>query len=344
MILSKAEKVRLGVFLAVGFGLFFGSLILLAGLKLTEQTDTYFVRFHESVSGLEPSAQVRYQGLRVGSVARLSVDPKDPTAILVRLEIDPDTVLHEGTRAVLDMSGITGLKNINLQPGDPAKGVIEEGAFIPEEPSLIGRIGDRAELITERIERVTENLALWTGPDNRRRVEELLDNSNKLVTNVDSLVVDIRAPLTDTLTEVAKSGESIRAFAGEAAITMKDTRTELKGTLAQANGALKEVTRILSAVDDKRVRETVDSANSAMQALDKALGEEELAKAIVDLRESLVNVSRLATNLDLTVRASREDLTLALKYMRQAAEDLREFSRLIAQDPSVLVRGTETQE
>ena len=43
--------------------------------------------------------------------------------------------------------------------------------------------------------------------------------------------------------------------------------------------------------------------------------------------------------LDLTVRASREDLVLSLKHVRQATQDLREFSRIIAQDPSVLLRG-----
>ena len=242
------------------------------------------------------------------------------------------------------MSGLTGLKTINLLPGKQDGGVLEDGAEIPEEPSLIGQISERADAITARIERVTENLALWTGPDNRRRMETLLDNSNKLVTDVDALVLDLKDPLTASLTEVAKSGESFRAFASEAAITMKDTRSELKGTLTQANGALKEVSRILAAVDDKRVRETVDSANRAMVALDRALGQEELAQAIIDLRKSLVNVSKLASNVDLTVRASREDLVLALKYIRQAAEDLREFSRIIAQDPSVLVRGTEVTE
>ena len=44
------------------------------------------------------------------------------------------------------------------------------------------------------------------------------------------------------------------------------------------------------------------------------------------------------------VRASREDFTVSLNYMRQAAEDLREFSRIIAQDPSVLLRGQEVRE
>ena len=48
--------------------------------------------------------------------------------------------------------------------------------------------------------------------------------------------------------------------------------------------------------------------------------------------------------IDLAVRASREDFTMSLKHVRQATEDLREFSRIIAQDPSVLLRGKEASE
>jgi hypothetical protein len=44
------------------------------------------------------------------------------------------------------------------------------------------------------------------------------------------------------------------------------------------------------------------------------------------------------------VRASRDDVGCSLEHVRQATEDLREFSRIIAQDPSAILRGKEVSE
>ena len=344
MILTRAEKVRLGAFLVVGASVLFGSMAVLAGLKLWERRDVYYVSFHESITGLEPSAAVRYQGLRVGRVDALSVDPTDPSAIRATLSLEAGTALFEGTRAVLDMSGLTGLKTVNLTPGDPKKARLQPEAVIPEEASLIGRIGDRAELISERIERVTANLVLWTGPENRVRVERFVDATEKLLADVDALVVDAKDPLVAALEEVTRSGAALRETSVEANLTLREVRGELKDTLVAARRSLEEVQRILGAVDAKAVAATVNNANSAVAALNDRLNDAQLGKTLSDLQVALTNVTKLVQNLDLTVRASREDLVLSLKYVRQATEDLREFSRIIAQDPSVLLRGTEVRE
>lgn len=341
MQLTGAEKFRLGVFVAVGGTLLAGALLVLTGAQLMERRDRYHVSFHESVLGLQPSAAVLYQGLRVGVVERLAVDPEDPTAIRVSLSLAPGTELFAGTRAVLELRGLTGLKVVNLTPGDPTAGRLAVGSAIEPGASLFSKLTERAEGIFDRIERVSVNLERWTGRENRERVEHLVESATRLVDHIDGLVVQVQDPLADSLAEIAKSGESFRRFSNEAAATMRSSRSELTATLESARGSLHEVRRILGAVEESEVKDTLRSANIAMRSLQQALDEEELGRALVSLRESLVNLSRLAQELDLSVRAGREDLVLSLKYIRQASEDIREFSRLIAQDPSVLLRGTE---
>lgn len=339
MNLTKAERFRLGVFLTVGGAVLAGAVVTLAGLKLWEKRLTYYVSFSESVSGLEPSAQVKYQGLRVGRVESLTVDPDNPKNIRVTLSLRPDAVLHEGTHAVLDMSGLTGIKTINLTAGDPKKPKLKEGATIPAMASLVGRISDRAEAISEKVDMVVTNLARFTNPENQVRFEQMIDNTNKLLVDVDRFVVDTREPLVTALDEVGKTGASIRNASNEAAVTMKDVRGEFKTTLVAARTTLDEMRRLLKAVDTKSVNEGVAAASSAMKTLDEKLNAEELGETIAQLQVALANLVKLMGELDLTVRASREDLVLSLKHVRQATQDLREFSRIIAQDPSVLLRG-----
>ena len=344
MNLTPAEKVRLGVFVVVGSALFVSSLLVLAGLKVWEQRDRYWVSFSESVSGLEPSAQVKYRGLRIGRVEAMQIDPDNPAAIRAELSLVAGTVLFEGTEAVLEMSGITGLKIINLTPGDPRGAVLPPDSELPAGTSLVGRIGDRADAISERLERVVLNLERWTGPPNAARMERLLETSERLLSDVDQLVVESREPFVAALQEFERSGASFRTLSEETTLSMKVLRTEMAGSLRAAQAALAQTERVLRAVDEGDIRGTVQSARRAMDSLDRQLSSKELEATFEELQTALTHVTRLAQDMDLTVRASREDLVLSLKYVRQATQDLREFSRIIAQDPSVLLRGTEMAE
>ncbi|MEM7675473.1 MAG: MlaD family protein [Myxococcota bacterium] len=344
MNLTRSEKVRLGVFVLVGASIFFGSLLVLAGLKIWEKRDLYWVSFSESVSGLEPSAQVKYRGLRVGRIESMRIDPDNPTAIRAELSLIEGTVLFEGTQAVLEMSGITGLKVVNLTPGDPRGRQLEPGSELPAGLSLVGRIGDRADAISERLERVVLNLERWTGPQNAARLERLLQSSAQLLEDVDRLVVEAKDPAIAAMAEFERSGRAFRRVSEETAISMKALRVELVASLQQVRGVLSEIERIMQAVPTEDVQGTLRSAHQMMSRLNRQLAGDDIARSFAELRGALDNITTLAQDMDLTVRASREDLVLSLKYVRQASQDLREFSRIIAQDPSVLLRGTEVSE
>jgi hypothetical protein len=134
----------------------------------------YTVRFADRVAGLEVSAQVKFQGLRVGRVDAMRIDPTDPKRVEVTLSLEAGTALYEGTRAALEMSGITGLKIINLTPGDPRLPKLAVGAEILPSQSFFERITGQAEAIVLKVETVVGNLAAWTGPETRGKVTDVL--------------------------------------------------------------------------------------------------------------------------------------------------------------------------
>lgn len=73
---TRSQKVRLGVFVVVSSAIVIAVFITLAGIKLMEESDMYKVQFDETVSGLEIGAQVKYNGVRVGQVASITINPK----------------------------------------------------------------------------------------------------------------------------------------------------------------------------------------------------------------------------------------------------------------------------
>ena len=82
--MTQAEKVRLGIFVLVSGAIVIAVFSTLAGIKLMEESDMYKAQFEETVSGLEIGAQVKYNGVRVGQVAGIKINPQKIDQIRVK--------------------------------------------------------------------------------------------------------------------------------------------------------------------------------------------------------------------------------------------------------------------
>ena len=79
----------------------------------------YRVVFTESVSGLKMGEPVKLNGVDVGAVKAMSLDPKDPRRVLVDLSVRKDAPIKKDARATLRMKGITGIMFVELTGGTP---------------------------------------------------------------------------------------------------------------------------------------------------------------------------------------------------------------------------------
>ncbi|MEO1172843.1 MAG: MlaD family protein [Myxococcota bacterium] len=335
MELTPAQKVRLGAFLLTGAVLIGGTLVTLMGLSLFERRDSFTTRFSESVSGLEVSAPVKYRGLRVGRVDDMRIAEDDPGAIEIEFSVVPGTVLYEGTRAALDASGITGLKTINLVGGgDPSKGVIAPGSELPSDPGFMDRIVDQAENVALRVSQVADQIQRWTRDENREQVEEMIRSFNAFAGAADAFMRENTRPMSRALNGVADASEGIATLTQSGAKSLDKIASDIEAITSA-------VRRPLERVNPTDLARTLTATRNAMESLNERLAAGETGSAIANLSTTLSRLTTLIDDLDLAVRAGREDFTASLSYIRQAAEDLREFSRIIAQDPSTLVRGRE---
>lgn len=337
MDLSRSQKVRLGVFMFAGTALLVGGIITLAGMSVLERRDSYTVHFTESVSGLEASAQVKYRGLRVGRVDKMRIAPGTADAVEVTLALERGTPLYDGVEAVLDSSGLTGLKTVNLIGGDVKGRLLPPGSQIPAGQSFMSRVTGQAEEIAVKLEVVVNALAQWTRGENRERFEHLVDSMDKLAGESALFLETTRQPFAEALNGVGQASRVVAGLTGEVESTLATLRRETGATL-------QEVRRPLQQIDPKDVAETVKATRAAMHKLDARLGEKEAGQLMANLQEALRDLQRVVRDVEISVRAGREDFVSTLSYLRQAAEDMREFSRIIAQDPSALLRGKELVE
>ena len=91
-------------FVAGLFVLLFGLASLLAFYWLRggqDDSNDYVVVTKQNIGGLNPQAQVRYRGIRVGKVSDIRLDPDDYSNILITISISDDVPLTKGTVAHL---------------------------------------------------------------------------------------------------------------------------------------------------------------------------------------------------------------------------------------------------
>jgi len=114
---TKANHVLIGLFtLAVLLGAF-GFVYWFDTIGGTGDRATYRIVFEGSVSGLRTGGAVLFNGIRVGEVTALKLDPAAPRAVVALVAVEKSVAVRADTAVSLDYQGVTGTAAIALRGG-----------------------------------------------------------------------------------------------------------------------------------------------------------------------------------------------------------------------------------
>ncbi len=227
---THAEKIKVGVFLLCGAVLVAGVFTLVSFRNRTP-TVPYYVKFQESVSGLNKDSQVVYQGVPVGKVEEIAVTATNE--VMVTLGLDQRRVtLREGTVATLDISSLMGGAQVELSGGDSAAPPLEPGAVIPSRPSIIANISSSLPEILNDIRDLLAKLNQGLGDLNTERL-------GKIVGGVDDAVAAARNAIDEIVAFFRTTRGSVVNMEYEVSRTMQAVR-ETATEAAQASRGLKD--------------------------------------------------------------------------------------------------------
>ena len=158
--------------LALGAALVAGALWLTSGGSFRTKYDFYLAIEDESVAGLNVNAPVKYNGVDVGKVQGIKLDPVNPERVQLTFAIVRGTPIKVDTVAVLKTQGLTGIAYVELSGGarDAAlltASTVGEYPVIRTKPSLSARLENVLTTVLEKLDKTSRNIDALLSDENR---------------------------------------------------------------------------------------------------------------------------------------------------------------------------------
>ncbi|MFQ3595781.1 MAG: MlaD family protein [Sphingomonadaceae bacterium] len=249
--------------------------------------------FNQSVAGLSVGSSVSYSGVPVGQVERIALMPETPEFIRVRISVSPDTPVLEGTTAILQGSGFTGVTVIQLQGGERgAPPITEPGPFgvpvIPTRASGFGLILETAPEVVERASVLVARLNDVLSDENRENFARILESLDET-----SSAVAAQAPrLGETLDEASRTLRATATAADRIASLSAETEKLVSSDGAAALAELRSAAQSTDAAA-RRLDAVLAAAEPGVKTL-SADTVPELNRLLAELRQAAVSLDALA--------------------------------------------------
>jgi len=261
----------------------------LARASFNREFATYDVAFDGAARGIGAGTEVRFNGIRVGEVRRLFMDPDNENGVIARIRIGADWPVRTDSVARLEPIGLTGLNLIQITPGAEKSEQLEHR--IGQPPPRIAAKGAALDELLESSSTIAENAtqALAGARDilnteNAARIDRILVNLEKISQNLaaERGAINNVAAAAD---EWRAAGRSLQATAREVEMLSAETRTRFATLEASANTAFGAINQAAIGV------EGAASAASGSTLPD-------LSNAANDMRRLAVTLDRVAGNLE----------------------------------------------
>lgn len=297
---TRAHHLLIGSVVLVALAGVAAFAIWLAKIEIDREFDYYEAYFTGSVTGLTVGGDVRFNGIPVGTVEALSIDPDNPRRVRAVLNIQRGTPIRVDTLASLEYQGITGVVYVQLTGGSPNAPMLKAEApegqlpIISTRRSAIQELFEGAPELIARASMLVDSLNRLAGPENQRHFSTLLANAAQLSERL--------AGRGDEIERIIVNADRIAA--------------DLQATVAQLNRLVARLTQVAEGADA-----TLSVARGAIGAVDATVEE---------IGRTAQTVDRLAREFETLMARNREPIDIF------ASQGLVEFTRFV-EEARVLV-------
>ena len=221
--------------------------VWLAGLS-NKASKCFDIYFSQGVGGLNKGSSVSFSGVPVGEIKEISLLPDRPEFVWVRIEVDADTPVLQGTTAQIKGVGFTGVSEIQLdgavKGGRPISQPGPQGCpVVPSSSGGLGALLNSAPELIDRIQRLTERLTELLSDKNQNAISDILENVDETTRVLAERAPDLADAVGDARIAAREAGVAARRW-GEVAGTTNQLLKE------QGQPAAEDLRKAISSVQN----------------------------------------------------------------------------------------------
>lgn len=231
---------RIGTFVMLGLALIVLGIILLSSGKLFKKTIIVETYFSESIQGLSKGSPVKYRGVEIGHIDKISfvhqiykhtlLQSDDPYSHYVYIEmiISPevftngnisiaDTIkrdVNQGLRVKSALQGLTGNAYLELNFSNPKTNIPltidwqPNNYYIPSTPSVLTQFSDNAQEILEKLKKVDfQKLS--------KNTSHMTNATAKVMSRINYILAQTEEQLEEAMNNSAIISDNLRAFSNK---------------------------------------------------------------------------------------------------------------------------------
>jgi phospholipid/cholesterol/gamma-HCH transport system substrate-binding protein len=292
---TRSNHVLVGtVVLAMLIGLLL-FIVWLAGFKT--ETRRCFDIYFPAVGGLNKGSTVSFSGVPVGQITKISLLPDRPEFVWVRIEVDEETPILQGTTAQVKSVSLAGANEIQLDGAvRGARPLVNAGPqgcpVIPSSSTGLGALLNSAPELLERIQRLTERLTELLSDRNQNAISDILENVDKTTRELAQRTPELGEAITDARYAARNAG-----LAANRVANLADSTNRLVNE--QGRPAAEDLRRSIASI--QQTTATIDSlvsdARPGVQNLTKSTLPE-VNRLIRDLRTLTSSLQGVSERLD----------------------------------------------
>ena len=283
--MKLTKEIKIALVAIVGILVMYFGINFLKGMNLFSTNNAYYMTF-DDIQGLGASTPIYADGYKVGTVDGMEYDYKENGPIKVKVDINKDLRIPQGSKAEI-VKDLMGNLQVNLLLANNPRERVEPGGVIPG--AVNGGMMDKA-----------ANLIPV--------VEKMLPKLDSILTSVNALLAD--PALAASLHNVETITSNLTVSTREFNTLMAGLNKQVPGMVRKANGVLDNTNRLtanLASLDVQgtlnKVNQTLESAHQFTEKLNSNQGSLGLLMNDTKLYDNLTSTMSHADSLVIDLKA-----------------------------------------
>jgi len=303
----KAHYALIGTFVLVSLTALLAFTAWLSDAQFDKKYDNYEISFRGGVQGLSEGTEVRFNGLKVGDITELRIDPNDNNSVIVDIQVESNTPIDFESIGRMEPLGLTGLNYIQIIPGGPNSRLIKNSTDkdpfrLKGEASRIDLLLGSGGTVMESSQAALARINAVMTPEAIMDFHEILNNLKVITNNFVDLKVDPEI-FNRTMQSIEQASSDVSLAADAVDLAAKDfdvlIENDVRTVLDRSKISMEKLDKTLVAIEalSKDSNQLITDGRDAINRLSNS-GLTDLEETIDSIRRAVLGLESILINFE----------------------------------------------